>query len=60
MRYSEGMAIGAAAILAVMYSAWQGEELAKCLTIAVCAGMAIDALVRLVLSHRQRGKDARR
>ncbi|MGI6182908.1 MAG: hypothetical protein ACOYIH_02250 [Candidatus Fimadaptatus sp.] len=60
MRYSEGMAIGAASILAAMYSAWQGGELAKCLTIAVCAGMAIDAAVRFVLSRGRRRKDARR
>lgn len=46
--YNDGLAIGAATILAVMYSCFAGKALPECLSIGVCAGFLLDCIVKKV------------
>lgn len=45
MQYIEGMAIGAAALLAAILSAAHNSAFPQILIIATCLGMAADALI---------------
>lgn len=48
MRYIDGLALGAATLLAVIYSVLWGEALPMCLSIGVCVGLAVDMVLRRV------------
>lgn len=55
--YPDGLAIGAATILAVLYANWCGTSLPQCLSVGVCVGLALDFVIRKALSRgaRHRG-----
>ena len=46
--YIDGLAIGAATVLAVLYSKWTNTELAQCLSIGVCVGLVLDFLIKRI------------
>lgn len=54
MRYPNGMAVGAAALLAVLFSVLYDIELPRCLALGVCAGLAVDFAITRARSLKRR------
>lgn len=59
MKYMDGCAIGAATLIATVYSEMGGGGLPMCLSIGACAGLALDWVLRRAqrLIERRRGSE---